>query len=1813
MRGCAHEQPLLKASFAVSPGGAVSDRGGPGATHDTDVIASRSRHSRVRTAAPSASTRRRLRPSFSLEALEIRTLLADVGNTLMTAQMLGRLGPDLTYFDNQQGLGDGGTADVDLYKFTALAGESLYVSSSTMASPVRTRLRLFDSVGNEINGYSYVGTSLVELGYEFTQDGDYYIGVSGNPNLAYNPVNGNNAITGYVGAYTFFVGLTPKFVDDFDVDGFSATNGNIGPTDGSQYDFYSLLVPSFSGTPLFQVQADPSGTGNPILELFDQYQQPVSLTDSDPTVAGFGGFLPVNAGAYYSIRIHMPPGSSGGYQLQISLPNSTPVDDHGNSLATATALGQGDHAIVSAKIDDVGDVDAFSFTATTDTLLQVNADKEIGSYLDTVLEIRDSLGALLTQNDNRSSMTTNSQVSQFVAAGQTVYVQVRGQAISRGAYVLRIEADGASNSAANTTTPPLAANEVRITPARINATDDVDHYGVTATHAGTLIVRMNATALSSKVLTLLDASLQSTRGASGSMPMLELRQTVAAGEVIYVRVESPGQVGDYGLQLELDVGDIAPTALPLTLTSANGAYLATVAGNWDKPSDVDVYRIVTAVSGLLTLSQPPTGTFQLVNGNGMPISPFVTAGQTVFVQAAAGTPAGPYTLAVRLDQVQTLTPDASGLTLINGVLQGADDIDIYSYVAPVDGHLSINVSAFFGVDLRLFGPNGMPLGEPAPDRIDIDLQAGQLVYIGVHTFAQGGNYTISTQIGTGLDDFGNTSETAQLVSLDGQGRIGLSGQIEAAFDVDRFKFVAASAMTLSIDLRPIPGSPLDPVLRVFDTDGKLLASNDNSFFTSSSHLSLDLTAGQQVFIEASGYSSSVGGYRLDAMGGSASQFDDFGDTIAAATSIMLRPGLNPPLMGRIEEEFDTDVFSFIVPITGQLLIQQEAAPDSLLDPYLTVYNAAGVVIQQDDNSGPNRSARVHLAVVAGQQIFVQAGGYSTSSGNYAMRLVLTDLSNPPPPLRVDPGRITSLTETIGDSLEQDVFRIEVTADGLLTIRQQALPGSTLDPVLSVFTAAGVLQATNDNAGPGLSAAVTLRVVAGQQLLIRASGYGATTGTYQIDMEINDGVEDIVDLQPVTLSLSGETLQPGAIEFVGDTDLYQVAIPSGIPAGTVLLVWMESDGRGLDPVLSIFDSADLSTRQTLAYSDNDGVSLNSNVALSVTAGQTLFVQASGFGGTKGRFRLRFAFQTDDQPNTLTATGITALTLGSDRTVTQTGTINYNGDKDVFKYVATEQGQLRIYQQGVTPGFDSFLQVFNGRSTLLARNDDANGLDAMIDLFVQEGDVLLIQAGAFATSTGQYSLRIEQTFIAADDVPDTFDRATPFSLTGNTATLSATISSATDVDVFTFTAASSGTLSAQLQGLSGQIAVYELVDAEDDSSARLTQLVARNLSGDTATLQITQGRQYYVRVTGPTTGAYQVQLTQTEPSATSQALTDQEFEALVERARERYAETGDLELVLDELVVEYQRLVAQRGGTPGPVLLLVTDPVDFSLTASGQSQQVGYTGSSGRSLEIPQAQLSSDGILEVAIIPSASSSYQLQLQGVGSSYQVGARMVDGDTVQTASVSGQSSGSLSKSSSLQLALDFGATPTSSTASTSGLNSGQISAGTSTGSAPSLFASLTNLLPALVSSSLLTSTEADVDSATSATDAADTASAGSPSPSSVMNKALSLLKRASKTLFGNGWGTLYKGLTLAGNNAASELAEDSPQRLFQDWNQLVNQFLQMVPAPNAGEQPTANDSPTADDQIPAIPTNQESRPDGQAANTPTDADRVFAAYTAF
>jgi hypothetical protein len=125
----------------------------------------------------------------------------NVGDTLATAlaTALGTNGKKAFNF-SQATIGDGayGSHDVDLYQFTAQAGQTFTAATtlpngSALSDPI---LRLFDANGNELASAdgAYGG-----LAYLFDSAGTYYLGVSGAYNYSYNPNvagSGNNGTTG---------------------------------------------------------------------------------------------------------------------------------------------------------------------------------------------------------------------------------------------------------------------------------------------------------------------------------------------------------------------------------------------------------------------------------------------------------------------------------------------------------------------------------------------------------------------------------------------------------------------------------------------------------------------------------------------------------------------------------------------------------------------------------------------------------------------------------------------------------------------------------------------------------------------------------------------------------------------------------------------------------------------------------------------------------------------------------------------------------------------------------------------------------------------------------------------------------------------------------------------------------------------------------------------------------------------------------------------------------------------------------------------------------------------------------------------------------------------------------------------------------------------------------------------------------------------------------------------------------------------------------------------------------------------------------
>ena len=103
----------------------------------------------------------------------------------------------------------------------------------------------------------------------------------------------------------------------------------------------------------------------------------------------------------------------------------------------------------------------------------------------------------------------------------------------------------------------------------------------------------------------------------------------------------------------------------------------------------------------------------------------------------------------------------------------------------------------------------------------------------------------------------------------------------------------------------------------------------------------------------------------------------------------------------------------------------------------------------------------------------------------------------------------------------------------------------------------------------------------------------------------------------------------------------------------------SGGTALDSVLSVYDAS----MTMLASDDDSGGGRNSLVKISVTAGQTYFVRAAGFGTLDGPVHSDACDRRSSATTSRHATPINLDQTGSGRV---SGAIGWSGDTDVFQF-------------------------------------------------------------------------------------------------------------------------------------------------------------------------------------------------------------------------------------------------------------------------------------------------------------------------------------------------------------------------------------------------------------------------------------------------------------------------------------------------------------------------------------------------------------------
>lgn len=339
-------------------------------------------------------------------------------------------------------------------------------------------------------------------------------------------------------------------------------------------------------------------------------------------------------------------------------------------------------------------------------------------------------------------------------------------------------------------------------------------------------------------------------------------------------------------------------------------------------------------------------------------------------------------------------------------------------------------------------------------------------------------------------------------------------------------------------------------------------------------------------------------------------------------------------------DYTLDVwYRIATPGPGQFQVNSCGSP---FNTVLALYTACGEVpIACDDDAGGvcGDDARVQIATPeVPTEYLIRVSGNSGANGNYTIRMAFSPAGsgNDECPLALPIGDETvsgTTRNTNRDGFSScglfgtapDVWYLYTPSQTCTT--QFDLCGSAFDTVLSVFDlcpqAGGLEIACNDdNEACGVSSTLWLPVVAGNQYLIRVSGYNAQSGDFQLAISPQcpptgpDECADAALLFPGVYDFTniGATGDLPSICGVGGPDVWFRYIPDFAESVTVATC-----GSLLDTLLSIH--TDCAAPEIAC--DDGSCDSGSTLTFAASAGVPYFIRVTGNSGQVGQFRLELS--------------------------------------------------------------------------------------------------------------------------------------------------------------------------------------------------------------------------------------------------------------------------------------------------------------------------------------------------------------------------------------------------------------------------------------------------------------------------------------------------------------------------------------------------------------------------------------------------------------
>ncbi len=653
------------------------------------------------------------------------------------------------------------------------------------------------------------------------------------------------------------------------------------------------------------------------------------------------------------------------------------------------------------------------------------------------------------------------------------------------------------------------------------------------------------------------------------------------------------------------------------------------------------------------------------------------------------------------------------------------DSDFYSFVTPSDAngfaHIEAEPDGYLNLLIKVYDQNGTLLNtidyEPTLGGSEVynsfSFSPARTYYLEVSPVGgTSGDYSFDIELGQGSaagDDY-ESNNTIGNAAYIGSSDIGFSGlSIHNSTDVDYYLFTVPENSTGEFMIGIMSDPTLDGVLQIFDQDGELIGSSDNTGAGGMEYVEYAGVPGDYYYAAVRAWAQSTGAYAMSLEFEETQMPDSYesNDTRETASSLTLSNSAFNIYDVNINTTSDVDWYSVTVP-SGMNTINLNAYGDEDLDLKLALYSNTGRLVKEvNRNEAGEYEELVSGGRTPGNQLFIKVSGIDSSLGSYSLggwfeNAQTGDDAEPnnytseawPLEIPATSNSTTIRNLTIHSDSDEDYFRFTAPAetDGTVTITTTPASSSTgLNLSLTLLDSDKKVLATADVSGAGQVETLTWTnttapIEAGEMYYIAAQGWG-TTGTYNLKLETpRTGAAVAQPSAGSPFFLPAKALPSLKVDYLG----------SGSQASVIVT---EQIGLSNDDTLSFVPtSAGSSTSGLVTIRNTGGTSLD--YSLEFTTG-TVFAVGSGQGsGTiaaGGSKTITVTFTpstTTSYSDTLTIkegdTALKALTLSGTGTVTQlkpdialtntSGTLITSVQMPNTELEDTSSAQFKIYNQG-----------------------------------------------------------------------------------------------------------------------------------------------------------------------------------------------------------------------------------------------------------------------------------------------------------------------------------------------------------------------------------------------------------------------------------------------------------------------------------------------------------------------------------------------------